>query len=78
MDGNSPINETVDFEDIAVPVDDRINAGDFRSGNLFFDMDNDDSNFVNGEVFEFLDPFNPFSYNGSTYLFLSGDYVDTS
>ncbi len=68
-DGNPPINETVDFEDIAVPVDDRIDAFDFRSGNLFFDTDNDDSNFLNGDV-------SPFASNTTTYLFLSG-YFDS-
>ncbi len=68
-DGNSPISDTVDFEDIVVPLDTKIDAGDFRSGNLFFDTDNDDSNFINGQVFDSGDPF---SYNGSTYLFLSG------
>lgn len=59
--------EVVGFEDISIPVNSDIDAADFQSGSLLFDISHDQSNFLNGSVPDF-------SYNGSTYLFVSGAY----
>ncbi|MBW2713988.1 MAG: hypothetical protein JRC77_09585, partial [Deltaproteobacteria bacterium] len=63
--GQVCLAEVVDFEDIAVPVNDDIDAFDFQSGTFFFDISNDHSNFLNGSK-------TGFSYNGATYFFVHG------
>ncbi len=68
---SSSTNVTIDFEDIVVTVDSDLDATDVSSSGYLFDVSSDDSKLVNGELF-----FNtePYSYNNSTYFYVSGTF----
>ena len=70
LPGSSTV-EVIDFEDIPVPEGEEISAGDFASGRLFFDISDDQSNFVNGELPAQTEPL---AYNGSTFFLVHGHY----
>lgn len=64
---SAPVATNLDFEEIVVPMNNDIDAGDFSSGGFTFDISNDHSNFANGQK-------STWNFNGSTYFFLHAFY----
>jgi hypothetical protein len=69
---------TIDFEEIPIPLNSYIDSENFVSKSFSFDVDNDEANFLNGEVlFNNGTTIEPLAYNGSTFFFSHG-YYDSS
>ncbi len=64
---------TIDFEEVDIPPNSYMDSLDFVSKGFLFDVENDEANFLNGEVL-----FGQFdeivAYNGSTFFFSHGYY----